>query len=255
MFDTHCHLNLDPLSSHILDVISDARDVSVSHFLVPATSIKNSIVAADIASDFENVYAACGIHPEEEDEEASIDKNMLALEEILDDDKVIAVGEVGLDYYKFKAPPRVQKLYLKAQIDLCKKYQKGLILHSRQATDDLVEILGNNWSECLRGRTVFHCCPAEEKLLKFATKHGIYIGVDGDLTYDAVKQKFIKRVPIEMLVLETDSPFLAPEPVRKFPNEPKNIGFIAAKLSEIKNISKDSAIDKTTANALSLFGI
>jgi len=136
--------------------------------------------------------------------------------------------------------------------------QNKFIIHNREATDDVLKILSDNWDIKLAERTVFHCCEAEELLLSFAKEHNIFIGVDGDITYDLNKQEFIKRVPLDMLVLETDSPFLLPEPLRsqkKYPNEPKNISVNVNFISRLLNISGKEIQEKTTKNAKRLFNV
>ena len=187
-------------------------------------------------------------------------------------EKVMAIGEIGLDYYwifkiiggdKAQKPARdeafeIQKKYFIAQLDLAHKLNKSVIIHCRQAKKRLLQILEHHWEESFRNRMVFHCCEPDLDLLNFAQAKGIYIGVDGDITYNLAKQEFIKNVPLDMLVLETDAPFLTPEPVRqtvKFPNEPANMKYIAQSVADLKNISLEEVVIQTTGNAKSLFNI
>jgi len=147
------------------------------------------------------------------------------------------------------------------------KYDKSLILHNREAREDILEVLREMWDKKLEGRTVFHCCEPDMELLEFAKKHKMFIGIDGDVTYwkkklfgfAQSKQEFIKKVPLEMLVLETDSPFLIPElsGSRSWTryNEPKNIVLIAEFVAKLKNVSINRLIDTTTENAKKLFKI
>ena len=126
------------------------------------------------------------------------------------------------------------------------------------ATNDIIKVLKNDWSPSLSGKTVFHCCPPENELLIFAKEREIFIGVDGDITYDKDKMDFIKQIPIELLVIETDSPYLTPEPIRKskrFPNKPENLKYVAEKVSDLKDISLDEVIKRTTINGKRLFDI
>ena len=198
-------------------------------------------------------------------------KNLVSsLFKLLSHPKVVAVGEVGIDrhiYQKTKYPDYkieeefvdLQKIFLKEQIKLAMKYDKSLILHNREAREDILGVLREMWEKKLEGRTVFHCCEPDETLLEFAQKHKMFIGVDGDITYYKEKQEFIKTVPLEMLVLETDSPFLIPEisGSRSWTryNEPKNIVLIAEFITKLKNIPIEKITKVTTENARILFKV
>ncbi len=193
-----------------------------------------------------------------------LSQELKKIENLLSNKKVIAIGEVGIDrhiYQKTKYPDykiedefvELQKVFLKEQIKLAIKYDKSLILHNREAREDTLGVLGSVWDRKLEGRTVFHCCEPDKTLLKFAQKHKMFIGVDGDITYYKEKQLFIRKVPLEMLVLETDSPFLSP--TRQFPNEPKNIILIAEFVAKLKNIPIEKISEITTENARILFKV
>ena len=183
--------------------------------------------------------------------------------------KVIAVGEVGLDnhtydntvYKDYQVDSRfleLQKELFQKQIELAIRYKKSLILHNREAKDDFLQILWEKWVTRLEDKTVFHCCEPDETLLAFAKENKIFIGVDGDVTYSKEKQEFIKKVPVEMLVLETDSPFLLPEPLRsqkKYPNEPANISIIYKFISQLCAVNIEDLQKTTTDNAHRLFSL
>jgi len=188
--------------------------------------------------------------------------------DLLKNKKVAAVGEVGVDRYYYEKTKYInykvneefinlQKNILIEQIELAKEYDKSLILHNRQAADELLQILDKVWDKKLDGRTVFHCCEPEDKLLNYAIDHKIFIGVDGDITYKKKKQEFIKKVPLELLVLETDSPYMVPRinnvSIHDRPNKPKNIKVIAEFISNLLDVSINQLIDTTTENAKRLF--
>lgn len=254
-------------------MIAQATDTGVTDIVVPGTDIKTSIKALEIAKLHDNVYAAVGIHPHHvyecnvKRETCNVRNIIKEIESLLSHPKVVAIGEVGLDkhYYQetkyadYTVSPEfiyLQKELLTAQIKLAIKYKKSLILHNREAKKEFLEIMTENWDEMLAYKTVFHCCEADQDLLSFAREHHIFIGVDGDVTYDLQKQEFVKTVPLDLLVLETDSPYLLPEPLRsqkKFPNEPKNISIIAQYISTLKNVSIKRLIEATTVNARRLF--
>jgi len=194
----------------------------------------------------------------------NLEKELKNIESLLINPKVVAIGEVGIDRHHYEKTKHkdykvdeefvsLQKEFLIAQIKLAVKYDKGLILHNREAKDDMFEVLNKVWDKKLEGRSVFHCCEPSKKLLAFAVDHKMFIGVDGDIAYYKEKQEFIKTVPLEMLVLETDSPYLSP--TRKFPNEPKSIKVIAEYIANLKNVSVEKIAETTTINAKKLFKI
>ncbi len=273
MFDTHCHLNFQCFAGKEKEVIDRAKTAGVNYFLVPGTDKQSSRKAVEIAQKYDGVYAAVGIHPHHvyESQKSNVkSQNCISnLKMLLQQEKVVAVGEVGLDRHVYKNTKydgyaveetfiESQKVYLQEQINLALEYDKSLILHNREAKDDFLAVLKDKWDKKLVGRTVFHCCEPDEELLQFAIDHKIYIGVDGDVTYDPKKQAFVKKIPLDLLVLETDSPYLLPEPLRSqklFPNEPKNIPLIAEFISKLKHTSINQLIEVTTNNAKRLFNL
>ena len=192
-----------------------------------------------------------------------INSELKKIENLIVNKKVVAVGEIGLDrhyysktkYEEYEISEKfmsLQKEVFVKQIDIAVKYKKSLVLHNREASDEFLEAFSDVWRDSFKQRSVFHCCEPNKKLLDFAKSHDIFIGVDGDVTYSKEKEEFVKEVPLELLVLETDSPFLTPKPERsekKFPNEPKNLSyiaeFIANKLSlplrELKKITFENS--------------
>ncbi len=285
MFDTHCHLQFKAFEGKVEEVLERAKKVGVTQIVVPGTSVETSKKAVKIADRFENIFAAVGIHPhhvyehQTKSEERKTKNNneklkteLKQIEKLLSNNKVVAVGEVGVDRHYYSKTKytnyqitnefiALQKEVLRQQIELAIKYKKSLILHNREAKKDLLEVLAE-FGELrdLEGRIVFHCCEPEEELLKFAQKHKIFIGVDGDVTYDKKKKEFVKKLPLDLLVLETDSPFLTPEPLRsgslKRPiNEPQNLKIIAEFIAQLKNVSTNQIIKTTTENARKLFKV
>lgn len=258
MFDTHCHLNFEAFEDNFEEVIARARHEGVRQMLIPGTDLKTSKKALDIAEVHQNIYASVGIHPTKDLGKIDLESSLYKLEELAENNKVVAIGEVGLDYYWFRSSPDVQKEFFKAQIKLALKLGKALIIHNRQAGEDVVKTLQSVWHKNLVRRCVFHCCEVDDYLLTFALNNGIYIGVDGDVTYDADKQNFINEVPLESLVIETDSPYLLPEPLRskeRVNNEPTNMKLVLECVAKVKNIGKDELGKITTNNAKRLFSV
>lgn len=277
LIDTHCHLNFKAFQGREEAVIERANKVGVERFIVPGADIKSSQRAVAIAEKFPFVYAAIGIHPHHVDSDI---EQLQALGILITKPQVVAVGEVGIDKYQYQNTKysnyqitsefiNTQKDKLIKQIKLALEYDKALILHNRQGIDELLPLLEQNWDEKLSGHTVFHCCEADERLLDFAKKYQIYIGVDGDISWSRKKQRFITKVPIEHLVLETDSPYLKPKLNNNWPkeieypetltdqehNEPQNIAIINEMVAIFKQIESREVSRQTTINARQLFGI
>jgi len=262
MFDTHCHLNLKEFNNEIDKVISSANAVGVERLVIPGTDIINSKRSVIIAETFKGAYAAVGIHPTENLEGLDLSRVITLLEELCTSKRVVAIGEIGLDYYRYKSATAIQKNFFAAQLDLALKMDKAIIIHNRLAENDLLQILKTKWLPGLNNSCVFHCCETSDELLDFAIKNRVFVGVDGDVTYDSKKQEFIKKVPLDLLLLETDSPLLLPEPLRsqkkemniKY-NQPANLTIIATKVAEIKNIDIKEVVDITDKNGKFLFNI
>jgi len=293
MFDTHCHLNFKIFDKTINHIIQNAKKAGIDQILIPGTDVKSSQKAVEIAGKYERVYAAVGIHPHNiyQDQKSKIKdqnysakiKNIDDIEQLLKHPKVVAIGEVGLDYHMYQktkyqnySVDRVfverQKQLFIAQIKLAAQHHKSLIIHNREARADTLKILAGNWSKHLEGRSVFHCCEPDDELLDFAIKHRIFIGVDGDVTYNQDKQEFVKKAPLDLLVLETDSPYLLPRPPcksaswrcgqaeplkskKQYPNTPENIRLICDFIALLFKKSRQDIGKITTCNAMRLFGL
>ena len=276
--DTHCHLNFKAFAGGEAKIIKRAVEAGVSKFVIPGTDIPTSEKALKIAQENTEAYAVVGIHPHhihnysimEFDKQLSAD--VAKLKDMVIDQKVLGIGEVGLDKHTYYASKHgdgieitsevfeMQKKMFLSQAKLAIESGKCLVVHNREAKDDLINLINENKHifEGLKQRLVFHCCEAEAELLEIAQKYGFFIGVDGDVTYDQGKQEFVKKIPIDMLLLETDAPYILPEPLkslRKYPNVPANIPIIASFIASLLNITLDEVEAHTTANAKKIFGI
>jgi len=279
--DTHCHLNFNRFSKTRDQVIREAQHQGVGICIVPGTDITSSQKALAIADKYSHIFAAVGIHPHHiysSQQSTTTSQRSIAhrlrsdmeeLEKIIIHPKVVAVGEIGLDRHEYEATKyenyaineefmQAQKEYFRSQIRLATKYKKALIIHNRETKKELLTILSEEWAESMRFRTVFHCSEPDEELLTYAQSQNIFIGIDGDVTYGGEKAQFAQKVPLELLVLETDSPFLLPEPLRAqklYPNTPSNIPLIAQYISNIKGIAGEEVARVTTENAKKLFSL
>ncbi len=276
--DTHCHLNFKAFENGAPKIIRRAVEADVVRFVIPGTDIVTSQKAKQLANENNEAYAVVGVHPHHihnyhaETFEDDLQRDVEALAEMLLDPRVVGVGEVGLDRHTYYASRHgdgveiteevfaLQKKLFLAQIELASRVGKSLVIHNREAKNDLIKMIDENavLFAKISKKTVLHCCEPENDLLSLAKTHGFFIGVDGDVTYDASKQDFIKEVPRELLVLETDSPYILPEPLKsqkKYPNTPATIPLIAESVARIWGCSVEEVANTTTSNANELFGL
>lgn len=277
--DTHCHLNFKRFNKTRDQVIKDSQEKGIGIFIVPGTDVSSSQKAVEIATQNTPIYAAVGIHPHhtidslksqvEGRKLAQFEQDMQELEKLITNPKVVAIGEIGLDRHEYEETKydnyqiseefmEMQKKYFIFQIGLAQKYKKSLIIHNRETKKELLTIMDEVWEEGMRFRTVFHCCEPDSELLIYAKEHDIYVGIDGDVTYGGEKAEFAKKVPLEMIVLETDSPFLLPEPLKTqklYPNTPAYIPLIAQCIADLKGVTISEVARVTTENAKRLFNL
>ncbi len=252
--DTHCHLDFDSYDKDLNEVIDRAKREGVKAFVIPGADPADLPRAVEISQRYKEVFFAVGVHPYDADnyEEEYLKK-------YIEHPKCVAVGECGLDYYRLPKDDREkerikkrQKEVFIAQIDLAKRYKKPLIVHIREASADSLEILKEHADPTYGG--VLHCYNASEILLELANM-GFYYGIGGVLTFKNAKKllKVVPKIPIDKIVLETDSPFLTPHPYRGKRNEPAYTALVASKLSQILDKDLDSICEITTKNAARLF--
>ena len=241
MIDTHCHV-FKEYYDNIEEIINKVDVVIIS-----GTNDKDNQEVINLCNKYPNVYGTLGIHPTEE-----ISINSLKfIEENLSNKKIVGIGEIGLDYYWNKNKEEQIDNLIK-QLDLALKYNKPVVIHSREATNDTYEILKNYPSL----KKDIHCFSGSLEMAKNYIKINSYLGIGGVLTFKNSKLKeVIKEIDLKYLLLETDSPFLTPEPYRGKQNEPYNIIYVANKIAEVKNISLDDVLKQTSLNAKDLFDI
>lgn len=253
--DTHAHLYLKQFSEDIDDVISNSISSGIDKLFLPNISSKTTKDLLWLCKKYpETCYAMMGLHPCDVKSE-SMEKELLHVEEMLQKEKFIAVGEIGIDLYWDRSTLPLQKESFIFQIDLAKKYKLPIAIHVRNSFNEAIEIVESLNDENLSG--VFHCFTGSVKDAKRITNLGnFYLGIGGVLTFkNSGLDNTIKEIDIQHLLLETDSPYLAPTPFRGKRNESKYIINIAEKLSEIHQISLENVADRTTNNSLKLFKI
>lgn len=252
--DTHCHLEDENFSVDRADVIERAKLAGIERIINFGSTMQSSIAVAELAKNFSELYAGVGIHPEEIDE--FDEKTCARLAEIAADKKVIAIGEIGLDYHWEKDSERrliQQKIFIE-QLDLARQLNLPVCVHDRDAHGDTLKILQTEGKN-LRG--VLHCYSGSLETAREVWKLGWFIGVDGPLTFknSAKLPEVIKEAPRDMILIETDAPYLAPVPYRGKRNEPAYVVEVAKKLAELRGETLDEVAAYTTANAKNLYGI
>ncbi len=254
IFDTHCHLNDEALYHRIDEVMENAKKVGVNKFLVVGWDKESSLLAIDIAHQYPECYAAIGFHPC--NIEGVSEEDFLDVMSHLDDPKVVALGEIGLDYHWVQDPilKEHQKEWFIKQIKYANLHQKPISIHNREAFADCLNILKEN-RPLYSG--VMHCYSGSVELLKDVLDLGLYIGLDGPVTFTNAKtpKEVAQDVPLDKLVVETDSPYLSPHPLRGTVNEPKNIALIIDEIARVRQQSKKHIIDALYKNSCRLFGI
>lgn len=254
IFDTHCHLNDEALYPRIDEVIESANKVGVNKFLVIGWDKESSLLAVKIAHKYPNVYATIGFHPCNIENVSEEDYQEVM--SYVNDDKVVAIGEIGLDYHWVKELDKreEQKKWFIKQILDANKYHKPISIHNREAFEDCLKILKEYKPEY---SGVMHCYSGSVELLKDVLDLGLYIGLDGPVTFTNAKtpKEVAQDVPLDRLVVETDSPYLSPHPLRGTVNEPKNIALIIDQIAMLRNMSKKHLLDALYKNSHTLFKI
>jgi len=253
LIDTHCHLDFGEFDSDRSAVMERAKKAGIEYLVNIGSSLEGSRKSVELAAANNNIFASVGVHPHHAEEVT--DEVFAEISELAKQKKVVAIGEVGLDYYKSTAGPDKQKELFVKFIELSKKLKLPLIIHNRQAHHDTLDILKKTCNLPISG--VMHCFSGDEKLLSEVLEMGLSVSFTCNLTFKNAKRlrEVAKAVPLEKLLLETDAPFLAPQAYRGKRNEPAYITELCGCLSELLNLPKDEIESATTENAKRLFGI
>ena len=260
MIDTHCHLNMITDKNGKIDfikieqILKNMYDNRVEIAITIGSNLDDSKIGIQIASKSKNIYCAVGVHPEGVDE-FNLDKLESLVKQNINSGKLVAIGEIGLDYYWRKDNKLEQIKIFKQQIELAKKYNLPIIVHCREAFGDCLEIL-KQYSPFLNGG-VIHCYSGSIEWAKEVINLGFLISFTGVVTYSNAKnvQEVAKWVDNDKFMVETDSPFLSPAPFRGKENCPSNVVYVAKFIAELKNISYNNIDKITTKNAKKLFKI
>ena len=251
MIDSHCHLDHEPLLSDLSNVLKRSKNVGIKKLLTISTSFESFSRIKDIVNKDEIIYGTVGIHPHESDTN-TITKSEI-VKSLKENPKIIGIGETGLDYYYNNSDKEKQITSFKTHIEAAIECDVPIIVHSRNAEDDTFKILNEYKENNLK--ILMHCFTGSKKFAEKLLTLNSYFSASGIITFknSIDLQETFKSLPIDKILIETDSPYLAPVPNRGKKNEPSFIDFTANKLSEIKEISKLELVDKTTDNFNRLF--
>lgn len=248
LIDSHAHLDLDSVKKD--DVISNMDKDGLLNIITIGTDVKRSQIALNIAKENDRVYAVVGFHPDFAHEYTKEDLNIL--EKMLTDKKVVGVGEIGLDYHDLVIYKEKQKQMFVDQIMLADKYDLPLVLHIRDATGDAIKIL-LEYKKYIRNGGVAHCFSGSLETAKILINLGFYISFSGRITFKNVDREILKDIPIDRIIVETDSPFLSPEPVRGTVNVPKNVNYTAKRIADFLDINLEKFCQITVDNTKRVF--
>ena len=250
IFDSHAHYTDKAFNDDREIMLGSLRESGICGVINCGADIESSVSSVELANKYDYIYAACGIHPEEADK---IPENYIEiLKKLSRDEKCVAIGEIGLDYYWRQDTKDLQKELFEKQILLSKELDLPIIVHDREAHGDTMEILKKN-----RPKGVLHCFSGSPETAAEVLKLGMYIGLGGALTFKNARKavEVAQMLPLDRLLLETDCPYMAPVPMRGKRNNSGYITFIAEKVAEIKGIDPQSVLDITAENTKRLFNI
>lgn len=249
--DTHCHLDFPEFDRDRDEVIRRAKDEGIDYIINIGSSLEGSRKSIELSGQYDYIYATVGIHPHEAD---SYDKEEeIALRELAGEKKVVAIGEIGLDYYKNYSRAENQRTLFLSLLKLAKDFTLPLVMHTRNAEDDTLKILKAE----LPLKAVVHCFSGEENFLKECLSLGFFISFTCNITYKNAGslRNLVKLVPLERLLLETDAPYLSPQALRGRRNEPAYVKYLAQEVGRIKEVGLDEVARITTDNARVFFNI
>lgn len=255
LIDTHAHLYLDRFNEDREAVLRRARDAGVETIVLPAIDVSSIQQAVDLCEAHDGLYAMAGLHPSETDKATGADFE--AVREWCADPSVVAVGESGLDYYWDRSFDEEQEASFRRHIRLAMEVDLPLVIHNREATEDILAILEEEHVRAdvpERMRGILHCYVDPPEVAERAWNLGFFVGVGGIMTFsNSEVDRYVEAVPLEHIVIETDSPYLAPEPHRGDRNEPAYVRHVAERLAEVKDVPVEQVAEATTRNARAIY--
>jgi TatD DNase family protein len=254
LIDTHCHLDFDRFDDDREAVVRRAEEAGVRRIIVPALDLQNCQNVLDLASKYAHVYAAVGVHPNSTSawEASWLDQ----VRRFAHHPKVVAIGEIGIDYYWDDSPKEIQHKSFSAQLNLAADLDLPVIIHNRDAGEDVIRLLAKSRLAGGEKSGVLHSFSADWHIAEAALEMGFYIGITGPVTFKKADglRDIVAKLPLNRILVETDAPFLAPQPRRGKRNEPSYVTFVAEQIALLHDLSIEELSKITTANAHRLFG-
>jgi len=257
-FDSHSHYNDEKFNEDREQLIKDTYDDGITKFVCAGYNIESSLEAIELSQKYEFIYSICGISPNDiPQSEQELWKDIDEISKIVkinQSKKLVAIGEIGLDYYWNKENKELQKQAFIKQIDLANELGLPIVIHSRDASIDTIEILKTNR---VHKTGIFHCCQLNQEMIRQALELGYFISFAGPITFKNAKnaKDCIEIVPLDKILIETDSPYLSPEPHRGKRNDSRNVKYVAQKIADFKGLTLDEIAKITYENAMRIFEI
>jgi len=251
LVDSHCHINFPELAADLAGVIARMQAADVTHALCVSVSLETFPEVLHIAEQFPNIYASVGMHP---NERGGVEPTAEKLTQLAVHPKVLAIGETGLDYYRQTGDLEWQRQRFRTHIKAARACRKPLIIHCRQAAADTIEVLQEEGAQEVGG--VMHCFTESLEVAEQAMRIGFYISFSGIVTFNNARElrQVARKIPLGRILIETDSPYLAPEPHRGKTNEPAYVRRVAEHISELQGVTLEQVAAATSQNFFSLFG-
>ncbi len=257
-FDSHSHYNDEKFDEDREEIIKDTYESGITKFVCAGYNIESSLFSLELSKKYDFIYSICGISPNDiPQSEEELWKDVAKITEIVKENKskkLVAIGEIGLDYYWNKENKELQKEAFEKQIDLANELELPIVIHSRDASVDTIEMIRNHK---VNKAGIFHCCQPNQEMVRQALELGYYISFAGPITFKNSRNApdVIKMVPIDRILIETDSPYLTPEPNRGKRNDCRNVKYVAQKIAELKNVPIEEIAKITYDNAKRIFEI
>lgn len=251
IFESHAHFDDSKFDEDRDEVIKSLKAYGIDKVINVAADMHSSLRCIELAKKYDFVFASIGVHPH--DVKSMMEEDLERLIALAVYDKVIALGEIGLDYYYENSPKEVQKLWFREQMSIAKDLELPIIVHSRDAAQDTFDLIKEMKAHEVGG--VIHCYSGSKEMAQRYVDMGFYLGIGGVVTYDNAKtlKEVVKAIPLEALLIETDCPYLSPVPKRGKRNDPRNLNYIAEVISQIKGIELEEVLQITYNNGMKLF--
>lgn len=257
-FDSHSHYNDEKFDEDREQIINDTYNAGITKFVCAGYNIKSSLDSLELSKKYDFIYSICGISPNDIPQtEQELWKSLDEITKLVQNNKskkLVAIGEIGLDYYWNKENKELQEQAFIKQIELANKLELPIVIHSRDASVDTINIIEENK---VNKAGIFHCCQQNQEMIKNALRLGYYISLAGPVTFKNAKNSadIIQMIPMDKLLIETDSPYLAPEPNRGKRNDCRNVKYVAQRIADVKGITLEEVAKATYENAMRIFEI